>query len=114
MEISDFDQVLQSKMALDSWILEGENKVAEMLKRPAKLKPDAIQKEFTAIALFKQSIVEKYSALDELEETFQQHSSNLDHASRISLDTLDEHVRKLCKVLISIANTYFYCRLQCC
>ena len=93
-EISDFDKVLQSKFALDSWIAEEENKVAEMLKRPAKLQRDAIQKELNSISVMKQSITEKYAALDELEGRQIQYSRSHDHTSRISLDTLDEHVRQ--------------------
>ena len=70
--------------------------MAEMLKRPAKLRADAAQLEINMVTDMKQTLlVEKQAALDDIEARLRSVGAAPDHNSKIALDTLEEHITML-------------------
>ena len=70
--------------------------MAEMLKRPAKLRADAAQLEINMVTDMKQTLlVEKQAALDDIEARLRSVGTAPDHNSKIALDTLEEHITML-------------------
>jgi Fe2+ transport system protein B len=91
-KVNELGDVQKSKDSLDMWIQNQENSVAEMLKRPAKFRPEAAQAEQVVINDLRQTIIEKQALLDDIEDRLRSIGSPEDHQLRIALDTLDEHV----------------------
>ena len=70
--------------------------MAEMLKRPAKVRADAAQLEINMVTDMKQTLlVEKQAALDDIEARLRSVGTAPDHNSKIALDTLEEHITML-------------------
>ena len=92
-QVTEMEGVQSAKETLDAWIANQENVVAEMLKRPAKLRADAAQLEINMVTDMKQTLTEKQAALDDIEARLHSVSGAApDHNSKIALETLDEHV----------------------
>jgi hypothetical protein len=98
-QVSELDGIQKSKESLDSWTQRQENSVAEMLTRPAKLRPDAAQLEINLVTDMRQTVIEKQAVLDDIEMRLQSIGTAPDHNSKIALDTLDEHVSKAINVV---------------
>ena len=105
---NELDDIAKLRSDLDSWIDKEENEVAKMLQRPAKFRQDAAQLEINFISDIRQNVAEKQTTLNDL--VFRQRSiggtENSDDSRdlKIKLDTLDEHVRTLAAVVISITK----------
>ena len=95
-QVTEVEGARRTKEALDAWIANQENVVAEMLKRPAKLRADAAQLEINMVSDMKQTLLaEKQAALDDVEARMRAVGATPDHNSKIALDTLDEHITML-------------------
>ena len=55
-QVTEVEGARRTKEALDAWIANQENVVAEMLKRPAKLRADAAQLEINMVTDYTISI----------------------------------------------------------
>ena len=91
-KVSELGDLQKVRDALDAWVQNQENSVAEMMRRPAKFRSDAAQLEINAANDIRQTILEKVAVLDDIESRQQDIGVPVDHQSRIALDTLDEHV----------------------
>ena len=94
-QVSELEGLQRSRDNLESWVAAQENAVAEMLKRPAKFRPEAAAADAAAAADLRQAVAEKTAVLDDIEarQAAAAAATAPDHRIRIALDTLDEHVR---------------------
>lgn len=91
-KVSDLADIQKAREALEAWVQNQENLVADMLQRPAKFRSDASQNEIATINGMKQTIAEKQAVVDDIEMRLANMGVADDHQLRIALDTLDEHV----------------------
>ena len=85
-QVTEVEGARRTKEALDAWIANQENVVAEMLKRPAKLRADAAQLEINMVSDMKQTLLaEKQAALDDVEARMRAVGATPDHNSKIAL-----------------------------
>jgi nesprin-1 len=88
--VNEFGDVQRQKDSIAKWIETTENSVAEYLKRPCKLRPDASQMEINMITDLQQTMVEKQAALDDICQ-----KDGIDHDLKIALATLEGHITML-------------------
>ena len=122
--LDDLSDIQKSKRALESWIQSQENAVAEMLKRPAKLRADAAQQEIAAVNSMRQAVSDRQSAVEEIQEreAAALASAAADHNLKIALDTLDEHVSCCfrtcicynCYLIEGLKTVRMQCYCYCC
>jgi len=90
--MSEAEDIERQSTAIEKWIGEQENVVAEMLKRPAKLRADAAQLDVNMVTDLRQLVNEKGDVLDDLASRRASLGLKPNHTVKIALDTLDEHV----------------------
>jgi hypothetical protein len=91
--VSEAEDIDRQRKAVGKWISDQENVVAEMLKRPAKLRSEAAQLDVNLVTDMRQAVADKGDHLEELEARRAALGLQPDHELKIALDTLDEHVR---------------------
>ncbi len=91
--MNELEGLQKTREGLDSWVQSQENAVAEMLKRPGKLRADAAQLEINHVSDMRQTVIEKQAVLEDVDRRLQAVGTVPDHNLKIALETLDEHVR---------------------